>query len=96
MNGEIISRESIENGGDAEIITLNILGECRLIGRTSDGVHIYESSLPLAIYIIIAFLCRSAKDGGSLSPYITESSAYTCPQSRSVFVHFFVMLSAAR
>ena len=96
MNGEIISRESIENGGDAEIITLNILGECRLIGRTSDGVHIFESSPLLAIYIIIAFFCRSAKDGGSLSPYITESSAYTCHQSRSVFVHFFVMLSAAR
>lgn len=52
MNGEIISRESIENGGDAEIITLNILGKCRLIGRTSDGVHIFESSPPLAIYIL--------------------------------------------
>ena len=46
MNDEIISRESIENGGDAEIITLNILGECRLIGRTSDGVHILSRRRP--------------------------------------------------
>lgn len=41
MNGEIISREPIENGGDAEIITLNILGvgECRLVEWTSDGIN---------------------------------------------------------
>ena len=41
MNGEIISHEPIENGGDAEIITLNILGvgKCRLVEWTSDGIN---------------------------------------------------------
>ncbi len=41
MNGEIISREPIENGGDAELVTLKVdgVGECRLVEWTSDGVN---------------------------------------------------------
>lgn len=41
LNGEIVSREPIENGGDAELITIKIdgFGESRLIEWTSDGVH---------------------------------------------------------
>ena len=41
MNGEILSREPIENGGDAELVTLKVdgVGECRLVEWTSDGVN---------------------------------------------------------
>lgn len=41
LNGEIISREPIENGGDAELITIKIdgFGESRLIEWTSDSIH---------------------------------------------------------
>lgn len=41
LNGEIVSRESIENGGDAELITIKIdgFGESMLIEWTSDGIH---------------------------------------------------------
>lgn len=41
VNGEIISREPIENGGDAELITIKINGggECRLVEWASDGIN---------------------------------------------------------
>lgn len=41
INGEIVSREPIENGGDAEIVTLKVpgVGECRLVEWTADGVR---------------------------------------------------------
>ena len=41
VNGEVVSRESIENGGDAELITMKVdgAGECRLVEWTSGDVH---------------------------------------------------------
>ncbi len=47
MNGEILSHEQIENGGDAELVTMDVLGigECKLVKWTSDGIYfsIYNS-----------------------------------------------------
>lgn len=42
MNGEIVSREPLGNGKDAELITMRVdgVGECRLIEWTSDSVHL--------------------------------------------------------
>lgn len=41
INGEIISHEPIENHGDAEIVTMDVLGtgECKLIEWTADGIY---------------------------------------------------------
>ena len=41
MNGETVSREPIENGGDAELVTLKVdgVGECRIVEWTSGDVN---------------------------------------------------------
>lgn len=41
INGEVVSHEPIENSGDAEIVTINVLrtSDCRLVEWTADGIY---------------------------------------------------------